>query len=138
MKEGTVYCLRGERTAACRANWWRECHYVGSDLWAGEDTTGHHYGNVTAQCYIDDILCLTVQPFLKQQPCGVIYQHVNVRPHTARITQHCMLARHVRNRTPTGCHGSCCSTASTTNKNWFRSSKENGYVFHVTSSVHHY
>ena len=42
-------------------------------------------GNVTAQCYTDDILRATVLPFHKQQPRDFSYQHDNVIPQTARI-----------------------------------------------------
>ena len=44
-------------------------------------------GNLNAQRYRDDILRPVVVPFLQQQPRGLIFQHDNARPHTARLTQ---------------------------------------------------
>ena len=44
-------------------------------------------GNLNAQRYIDDILRPVVVPFIQQQPRGLLFQHDNARPHTARLTQ---------------------------------------------------
>lgn len=44
-------------------------------------------GNLNAQRYCDEILQPVVVPFLPQQPRGIIFQHDNARPHTARLTQ---------------------------------------------------
>ena len=52
-------------------------------------------GNLTARRYIDDILRCDVLPFLEQQPRGVVYQHDNPRPHTARIVQKCIEVNNV-------------------------------------------
>ena len=44
MKAGTVYWQLMEDsvfTAGSRAIWRNECHGVGRDVWAGEDTSGH-------------------------------------------------------------------------------------------------
>ena len=45
----------------------------GRDLWVGETPLVIVNRNMTAQCYINGILQLTVLPFLQQQPHGVIY-----------------------------------------------------------------
>ncbi|GFT05319.1 DDE_3 domain-containing protein [Trichonephila clavipes] len=43
-------------------------------------------GTLTDQSYVDDILRPHVGPFLNGLP-GVIFQHDNARPHTARVAQ---------------------------------------------------
>ena len=59
-----------------RAIWWRECHGGGSVMvWEGicrQERTSLVLvnGNLTAQCYIDEILCPTILPFLQNQPRG--------------------------------------------------------------------
>jgi len=43
-------------------------------------------GNLNAQRYIDEVLNVEAIPFM-QRNALVVFQHVNVRPHTARITR---------------------------------------------------
>ena len=59
----------------------------GQDRYVGR--RGQHWPSLTetAQHYIDDFLHPTLLPFLQKQPRGGIYQHDNVRHHTARIVQ---------------------------------------------------
>ena len=122
-----VHCERGEQTTACCV---QEVVPFGGDsvrVWegiCGQERTPLVIisGNLTAQCYIDDILHPTVLPVLQQQPHGVIYQQT---PYSQRIVQNflganinmlaivfCMLARQVPNTTPMRWHGSSCSTTS--------------------------
>lgn len=44
-------------------------------------------GNLTAQRYIDQVLQPEVVPFIRQNGRGLVFQHDNARPHTARLTQ---------------------------------------------------
>ena len=44
------------------------------------------HGNLNARRYRDEVLRPVVVPFINQQPRGIIYQHDNARPHTARLT----------------------------------------------------
>ncbi|GFW53465.1 transposable element Tcb2 transposase [Trichonephila clavipes] len=47
-------------------------------------------GTMTAQQYVHDILQLHVLP-LMQRLAGAIFQHDNALPHTARVSQDCLL-----------------------------------------------
>lgn len=95
-----VYRRRGERTAACCVR-----HVVpygggGVMVWGGicgDQTTPLVVinGNLNAQRYRDDILRPVVLPYLQQQPRGVLYQHDNARPHTARIVVNFLAANNV-------------------------------------------
>lgn len=43
-------------------------------------------GNLTAQRYRDEILAQEVVPFINRHGQGLVFQHDNARPHTARVT----------------------------------------------------
>lgn len=45
------------------------------------------HGNLNAQRYRDEILRPVAIPFIRQQPRGIVFQHDNARPHTARLTR---------------------------------------------------
>ena len=118
---------RGEQTTACCVQ--EVVPFGGNSVRVWEEICGQERtplviisGNLTAHCYIDDILHPTVLPVLQQQPHGVIYQQT---PYSQRIVQNflganinmlaivfCMLARQVPNTTPMRWHGSSCSTTS--------------------------
>ena len=84
-----VSCQR-ERMSAC-------CVQVGVS-WRGDGSEQERTPlifvneNLTAQGYINDILCPTVQPF---QQHGGIYQHDIARPHTTRIVLNVLRANSV-------------------------------------------
>ena len=44
-------------------------------------------GNLTAQRYIEQVMEPEVVPFIRQNGRGLVFQHDNARPHTARLTQ---------------------------------------------------
>ncbi|XP_071083893.1 uncharacterized protein [Haliotis cracherodii] len=52
-------------------------------------------GNLTAQGYMNDILRPIVLTFPQQLPRGVLHQHDNARPHTARIVKNFLVANNV-------------------------------------------
>lgn len=51
-------------------------------------------GNLNAVQYRDQVLQPVVLPFLRNQPQGIVFQHDNARPHTARLTVN-FLNRHI-------------------------------------------
>lgn len=88
-----VYRRRGERLARPCI---REVHPFGGGgvmVWGGicgdqKTRLVVVQGNLNARGYIGQILQPVVVPFLQNQPRGVLLQHDNARPHTARETRY--------------------------------------------------
>lgn len=87
-----VYRRRGERLAQ---NCIHEVHPYGGGgvlVWGGicgqvRTRMVIIQGNLTGQRYRDEILEPVVVPFIRHQNRGVLLQHDNARPHTARVVQ---------------------------------------------------
>lgn len=87
-----VYRRRGERLAQNCVQEVRPFGGGGVMVWGGicgdlKTRLVIIQGNLNAQRYRDDILHPVVLPFIQQQPLGILFQHDNARPHTARLTQ---------------------------------------------------
>ena len=91
--------------------------------------------NLTVQHYIDNILQLTVLPFLQQQPCGVINQHHNARHHTARIIHNFLGANHVSVLPWPVCLPDMSPIEHLWDVTGRHVRQDNGYISHVTRQL---